>query len=104
MGRHELYEEIPFLAVPGLQRKEHNLSIAFSSYAALMDNQETDEYLISTTGQGLKAEEKEKRLSRMSLMLLDELEVDAVSVTLPLVFAVFIASLLAFNGELVFYE
>mmetsp|Transcript_16787 Transcript_16787/g.30486 ORF Transcript_16787/g.30486 Transcript_16787/m.30486 type:complete len:668 (-) Transcript_16787:260-2263(-) len=97
MGRHELYEEIPFLAVPGLQRKEHNLSIAFSSYAALMDNQETDEYLISTTGQGLKPEEKEKRLSRMSLMLLDELEVEAVSVTLPLVFAVAIASLLAFN-------
>jgi len=97
MGRHELYEELPFLAVPGLQRKEHNLSVAFSSFAAFLDNKETDRHLMSTTGEGLKPEEKEKRLSHVSLLMLEELEVEAVSVTLPLVCAVFIASLLQFN-------
>mmetsp|Transcript_29505 Transcript_29505/g.50235 ORF Transcript_29505/g.50235 Transcript_29505/m.50235 type:complete len:686 (+) Transcript_29505:58-2115(+) len=98
MGRHELYEDIPFLAVPGLQKKEHNLSVAFSSYAAALDTLETDEYLESTTGQGLNPEEKEKRNSRMSLLLLDELEADAITVTTPLIFAVLIASLLMFNA------
>jgi len=80
MGRHELYEELPFLAVPGLQKKEHSLSVAFSSYAAALDTLETDEYLTSTTGKGLNPEEKEQRLSQMSLLLLDELEADAITV------------------------
>lgn len=125
MGRHELYEELPFLAVPGLQKKEHSLSVAFSrfvnycicifssgfvvnlsgdaflirSYAAALDTLETDEYLTSTTGKGLNPEEKEQRLSQMSLLLLDELEADASTVTTPLIFAVLIASLLMFNGK-----
>ena len=98
MGRHELYEELPFLAVPGLQKKEHNLSVAFSSYAAALDTLETEEYLESTTGKGLNPTEKEQRLSTMSLLLLDELEVDAITVTTPLIFAVLIASLLMFNA------
>lgn len=98
MGRHELYEEIPFLAVPGLQKKEHNLSIAFSSFAAFLDNEETDAYLKETTGKGLSEEEKEKRASRMSMMMLDELEgAGAATVTLPLVFAVLAATFLTFN-------
>ena len=96
MGRHELYEELPFLAIRGLQKKEHNLSVAFSSYAAALDALETDEYLAST-GKPLNAEEKEKRLSQMSLLLLDELEVDSTVVTTPLIFAVLIASMLMFN-------
>lgn len=98
MGRQELYEELPFLAVPGLQKKEHNMSVAFSSYAAALDTLETDEYLTTTTGKGLNPEEKEQRLSQMSLLLLDELEADAITVTTPLIFAVLIASLLMFNG------
>ena len=97
MGRHELYEEVPFLAMSGLQRKEHSLSVAFSSYAAQLDTLETDEYMAATTGKHLNPEEKEKRLSHMSLLLLDELEVDAITVTTPLIFAVLIASLLMFN-------
>mmetsp|Transcript_28254 Transcript_28254/g.58700 ORF Transcript_28254/g.58700 Transcript_28254/m.58700 type:complete len:706 (-) Transcript_28254:269-2386(-) len=97
MGRHELYEELPFLAIPGLQKKEHNMSIAYSSYAAALDTLETDDYLTSTTGKHLEPEEREKRLSRMSLLLLDELEADAITVTTPLIFAVLIASLLMFN-------
>mmetsp|Transcript_11702 Transcript_11702/g.28761 ORF Transcript_11702/g.28761 Transcript_11702/m.28761 type:complete len:698 (-) Transcript_11702:140-2233(-) len=98
MGRHELYEELPFLAVPGLQKKEHNLSVAFSSYAAALDTLETEEYYKSTTGKGMNPEEKEQRLSRMSLLLLDELEADAITVTTPLIFAVLIASMLMFNA------
>ncbi|KAL7534440.1 hypothetical protein ACHAWF_004836 [Thalassiosira exigua] len=98
MGRHELYEDIPFVAVPGLQKKEHSLSVAFSSYAAALDTLEADEYLASTTGKGLNPEEKEKRLSQMSLLLLDELEADAITVTTPLISAVLIASLLMFNA------
>lgn len=97
MGRHELYEEVPFLAMSGLQRKEHSLSVAFSSYAAQLDALETDEYQYATTGKHLNPEDKEKRLSQMSLLLLDELEVDAITVTTPLIFAVLIASMLMFN-------
>ncbi len=97
MGRHELYEEVPFLAMSGLQKKEHNLSVAFSSYAAQLDALETDEYMAATTGKPLNREEKERRLSQMSLLLLDELEVDAITVTTPLIFAVLIASMLMFN-------
>ena len=97
MGRHELYEEVPFLAMSGLQKKEHSLSVAFSSYAAQLDTLETDEYMKATTGKHLNPEEKEKRLSQMSLLLLDELEVDAITVTTPLIFAVLIASMLMFN-------
>ena len=98
MGRHELYEDIPFLAVAGMQKKEHNLSDAFSSYAAALDTLEADQYMESTTGKGLNPEEKERRLSQMSLLLLDELEADAITVTTPLIFAVLIASLLMFNA------
>jgi len=97
MGRHELYEEVPFLAIPGLQKKEHSLSVAFSSYAAQLDTLETDEYLAATTGKHLNPEEKEQRLSKMSLLLLDELEVDAITVTTPLIFATLQASMLMFN-------
>ena len=94
MGRHELYEKVPFLAVPGMQKKEHNLSVAFSSYAAALDTLETDEYLETTTGMGLNSEEKAQRTSQMSLLLLDELEADAITVTTPLIFAILIACLL----------
>lgn len=99
MGRRELYGDIPFLALSGLQQKEHNLSVAFSSFAAQLDLQETDEYLASTTGTGLNPNEKEQRLSQMSLLLLGELEADTTTtVTVPLISAVLIASLLMLNA------
>ena len=97
MGRQELYEDIPFVAVSGLQKKEHSLSVAFSSFASAIDVLEQEKHLAST-GKGMKPEEKEKRLSQMSLLLLDELEADAITVTTPLIFAVLIASLLMFNA------
>ena len=73
------------------------MSVAYSSYAAALDTLETDDYLASTTGKHLEPEERQQRLSRMSLLLLDELEADAITVTTPLIFAVLIASLLMFN-------
>jgi len=75
--------------------------MAFASFAAVLDNQETEEFLMSTTGKGMKKEEKQERLSRMSMLMLDELDgEEGTSVTLPLVFAVLVASAMAFNGEL----
>ena len=97
MGRQELYEDIPFLAVSGLQKKEHSLSVAFSSFASAIDVLEQEKHLAST-GKGMKPDEKERRLSQMSLLLLDELEADAITVTTPLIFAVLIASMLMFNA------
>jgi len=98
MGRQELYQDIPFLAVPGLQKKEHSLSVAFSSFASAIDVLEQDKHLASTTGKGMNPEEKEKRLSQMSLLLLDELEADAITVTTPLISAVLASALLMFNA------
>ena len=40
MGRAELYEMVPFMAVPGMQKKERNLSRAFASFAAELDTLE----------------------------------------------------------------
>lgn len=99
MGRDELYKNIPFVAVPGLQRKEKNLSLAFSSFAAALDVQEADDFLLQSTGKGMGEAEKEKRMSRMSMMMLDELEGEegTSGATTPLVCAVLIASFLTFN-------
>ena len=83
MGRQELYVEIPFQAVFGLQRKEHSLSLAFADYAAHLD---------VDTHQELTQEEKTSRLSRASMIILDELEFEANVVTVPLVFAVVVAA------------
>lgn len=96
MGREELYKDIPFLAVAGMQRKSHNLSVAFSSYAAALDTLEEDNFVYSSTGKRMTSGEMEKRMSRTSLMLLDELEADVTNVTTPLIFAVLIASMLQF--------
>jgi hypothetical protein len=43
MGRSELYEAVPFVAVPGLQKKERNLSLAFASFAANLDTLEVSQ-------------------------------------------------------------
>lgn len=97
MGRQELYNDLPFVAVPGMQRKERNLSVAFSAFAANIDTLEQDQFLQATTGKGMTAKEKEQRASRMSVLLLGELEADAGVVTTPLIFTVAIACMLQFN-------
>lgn len=83
LGRQELYTEIPFQAVFGLQKKERELSKAFASYAADLD--------VASAG-GLSQAEKNFRQSQASMIILDEMEFDAQVVTTPLVFAIIVAS------------
>jgi MFS transporter, SP family, solute carrier family 2 (facilitated glucose transporter), member 3 len=83
MGRQELYREIPFTAVFGLGKMERSVSQAFATFAAGLDAQQTE---------GLSQEERSNRMSRASMMIMDELEFDANVVTTPLVFAVLIAA------------
>lgn len=82
MGRQELYTQVPFTAVFGLQKKERTVSQAFASYAAELDVGEME---------GLSEEERLTRSSRASMIILDELEFDANLVTTPLVFAIIVA-------------
>ena len=83
LGRQELYTQVPFAAVFGLQKKERSISQAFAAYAAELD----------VGGQlGLSEEEKITRSSRANMMILDELEFDSTVVTTPLVFAIIVAS------------
>jgi SP family facilitated glucose transporter-like MFS transporter 3 len=84
MGRQELYKEVPFTAVFGLQRTERNISQAFANYAAEMG--------VSDQVGKISEEEITVRRSRASMIILDELEFDANVVTLPLVFAVVVAA------------
>lgn len=91
LGRQELYKEIPFTAVFGLQRSVRDMSMAFAMSAAELDVMESKD---------LSEDERSNRMSRASLMILDELEFDANVVTMPLVFAVLIA---AFSQFLVGY-
>ena len=83
LGRQELYKEVPFTAVFGLQRKEHDVSQAFASVAAEMDVHDLS---------GLSPAEKSLRMSRASMVILDELEFDGTVVTMPLVFAIVTAA------------
>lgn len=82
LGRQELYEQVPFTAVFGLQKKERTISRAFASYAADVD-------AMSQTN--LSDNDMMSRKSRTSMIILDELEFDAVLVTMPLVFAILLA-------------
>ena len=85
MGRQELYIEVPFTAVMGLQRKERTISQAFASYAAGLD-------VSRATDVQLTEEERTSRMSRASMIILDELEFEANVVTMPLVFAIVVAA------------
>jgi MFS transporter, SP family, solute carrier family 2 (facilitated glucose transporter), member 3 len=83
MGRQELYIEVPFTAVFGLQRKERSISQAFAEYAAGLDVSQKDH---------ISEEERRSRMSRASMIILDELEFEANVVTMPLVCAISIAA------------
>jgi len=96
MGRHELYEAIPFAAVFGLQRKERNLRSAYASYAADLDVQEAHQIALATSKKDLTLEEVEMRHSFASLVIMDELQLDSVMVTTPLIFAVLVAAISQF--------
>ena len=86
MGRQELYKEVPFTAVFGLQRLEHSISQAFAWSAAELDVQAEDQ------DHHMTPQEKSQRLSTTSLTILEDLEFDAGVVTIPLVFAIIVAA------------
>lgn len=83
LGKQELYTQVPFTAVFGLQKSTRNISEAFASYAAELD---------VNTQAGLSPAEKQLRSSRASMIILDELEFDSQVVTTPLVFAIVVAA------------
>lgn len=83
LGRHELYSQVPFQAVFGLQKKERQISEAFAHYAADLD---------VASAPGLSDVDRTARASQASMVILDELEFDAQVVTTPLVFAIIVAS------------
>ena len=91
LGRHELYEMVPFTAVFGMQQKERNITKAFANYAADLGTMEADLEAYSQTNQHLTAAEMDSRKSHASLLLLEELELDAVVITTPLIIALFMA-------------
>ena len=96
MGRQELYQSIPFTAVYGMQNMERNMSVAVSSYAADLDTLDADQKAVAATQKHLSEQELEMRRSQASLLLLDELELDTVMVTTPLIFAVLVAAMSQF--------
>jgi len=83
LGRQELYREVPFTAVFGLQRIERSVAQAFANYAAELDVHDRSD---------LTEQERTSRMSHASLIILDELEFDKSVVTVPLVFAILIAA------------
>mmetsp|Transcript_26952 Transcript_26952/g.41295 ORF Transcript_26952/g.41295 Transcript_26952/m.41295 type:complete len:659 (+) Transcript_26952:140-2116(+) len=87
LGRQELYEQVPFQAVFGLQKKERLISEAFANFAAEIDVEGAE---------NLTDAEKNLRRSRASMIILDELEFEAAVITTPLVFAVVCAALCQF--------
>jgi SP family facilitated glucose transporter-like MFS transporter 3 len=84
LGRQELYTQVPFQAVFGLQKKEREISHAFAHYAADLD--------VASSAVGLSEVDRSMRASQASMIILDELEFDAQVVTTPLVFAIIVAS------------
>lgn len=83
MGKQELYQQVPFTAVFGLQKRERIVSQAFASYAAELDILDQKD---------LTEEEKDNRRSQASLIILEEIEFDSNLVTTPLVFAIIVAA------------
>ena len=79
---------VPMTAVFGLQKKERSLSQAFASYAANLDMMGDEEKY-----KGMSDAEKERYLSKASLMIMDDFELDRTVVTTPLIFAVFVAAM-----------
>ncbi|KAL3827197.1 hypothetical protein ACHAXA_006752 [Cyclostephanos tholiformis] len=96
LGRHELYEMVPFAAVFGMQQKERNITKAFANYAADMDTLEAAQQIYNRTKRHLTAAELSSRKHHSELFLLEELEVDTVVITTPLMFALFMAGISQF--------
>jgi len=87
MGRQELYTQVPFVAIPGLQKKEREVASLFASYAADLD--------VASAG-GLSEMDKNIRHASSSMLILEEME-DAKVVTAPLIFTVIVVSASMFS-------
>jgi len=87
MGRQEMYTQVPFMAIPGLQKKEREIASTFASYAADLDVASTH---------GLSDMDKSIRHASSSMLILDEME-DAKVVTAPLIFTVIVVSASMFS-------
>ena len=96
LGRHELYEMVPFAAVFGMQQKERNITKAFANYAADMDTLEAAQQIYNRTNRHLTAAELSARKHHSALFFLEELEVDTVVITTPLMIALFMAGMSQF--------
>lgn len=96
LGRHELYEMLPFAAVFGMQQKERNISKAYANYAADMETIEVDTLVFSQTQRHLSMAELDARKIHSSLLLMEELDLDAVVITTPLMIALFMAGMAQF--------
>lgn len=82
MGQQEMYSQVPFVAIPGLQKKEREVANIFANYAADLD--------VAST-RGLSELDKNVRRASSTMLILDEME-DAKVVTAPLIFTVIIVS------------
>jgi SP family facilitated glucose transporter-like MFS transporter 3 len=87
MGRQEMYSQVPFVAIPGLQKKEREIANIFASYAADLD---------VASASGLSEMDKSVRRASSSMLILEEME-DAKVVTAPLIFTVIIVSASMFS-------
>ena len=87
MGRQEMYSQVPFLAIPGLQKKEREIASTFANFAADLD-------VASTIG--LSDMDKSIRHASSSMLILDKME-DAKVVTAPLIFTVIVVSASMFS-------
>jgi MFS transporter, SP family, solute carrier family 2 (facilitated glucose transporter), member 3 len=99
LGKQELYAEVPFTAVFGLQRRERALSQAFAMSAAeLVDMQTTKSSFQNNTGMksGLGDVDKKSRMSHASMIILDEIEVSTSVVTTTLIWAIIVSGSLPF--------
>ena len=90
LGRQELYSQVPFTAVFGLQRRQRSVSQAFASYAAELD-------MVSHAEEfppGLTETQKQQIAQDETKLIMDELEeIDSkIGLTTPLVFAIAVAT------------
>lgn len=90
LGRQELYTQVPFTAVFGLQAREREVRQAFASYAAKINVQSHPEW---------DEKEKKKMSSKASAMILDELDkVDSTDrLTASFLLAVIVATASQFS-------
>lgn len=93
LGRHELYQMIPFVAVSGMQQKERYITKAFANYVADIDTLEAAEQICHQTKQHLTAAELASRKHQSALVIMEELEVDTVVITTPLIVALFVSGI-----------